>query len=88
MCYIAGESTYCNPYCHEGYEFSYKPKGTYFCYQSKWQYWKGKYQVKMVERENWPNCVGKCIVCLLNLIGIHFSDQVSEADTHADFRIF
>ena len=27
-----GLATYCNPFCQDGYEFSYKPEGTYFCY--------------------------------------------------------
>ena len=61
MCYKAGESTYCSTYCQEGYDFQHKPEEQHFCYQGKWNYWKGNYQVIMDVKENWSDCVGKCI---------------------------
>ena len=61
-CFPAGESKYCNPFCQEGYDFSYKPEGTYFCYLGVWQYWRGFYQVIMTEKENWPDCARECLI--------------------------
>ena len=56
-----GGSKVCNSYCQEGYDFSYKPEGVYICYQEKWQYYRGHFQILMTEHENWPDCAGECL---------------------------
>lgn len=58
-CFNAGHTTYCNPFCPEGYEFSYKPEGTTFCFRGAWKYWE-RFLVHNSRRQEWPDCVGKC----------------------------
>ena len=66
-------STYCNPFCQDGYEFSYKPEGTYFCYRGAWQYWTGSFQVLISARQEWPDCVGKCLLYIYIYILYHLT---------------
>ena len=61
-CFNAGSIKFCNPFCPEGYEFSYKPEDTSICYNGAWRYWSRsrRYQAQRSRRQEWPDCVGKC----------------------------
>ena len=50
----------CMPYCHEGYDFSYKPEGLYFCYNGKWHYWTNTFDEVLTLKDKWPDCAGEC----------------------------